>query len=67
MSELGALALRFALPVALFGAAAGVAGGVSRRPEWAAVAERAVWAVATFVLCAMLVGLVKPRLPLVHG
>ena len=46
MSELGALSLRFALPVALFGLAAAVTAGVAKRPDWTRVSERAVLAVA---------------------
>jgi cytochrome c biogenesis factor len=49
VSDLGALALRFALPVALLGIAAGVYAGVTRKSEWTLVAERAVWTVAAFV------------------
>ena len=54
MSELGELALRFALPVALLGMAAGIYAGVQRRPEWTRVAERAVLTVAAFVAFGML-------------
>jgi len=49
VSELGALALRFALPVALLGFAAGIYAGVARRSDWTRVAERSVLAVAAFV------------------
>ncbi|MBW1683439.1 MAG: heme lyase CcmF/NrfE family subunit [Deltaproteobacteria bacterium] len=54
MSELGALALRFALPVALLGLAAGVYAGSTRRPEWTRVSERALWTVFGLVTLAML-------------
>ena len=55
MSELGALSLRFAIPVALFGLAAGIAAGVAKRPEWTRVAERSVLTVGALVSFAMLV------------
>jgi cytochrome c-type biogenesis protein CcmF len=42
LSDLGFYALRLALVVAVAGIAAGVYGGVRRRPEWAEVARRAV-------------------------
>jgi cytochrome c-type biogenesis protein CcmF len=54
MSEFGALALRFALPVALLGLAAGFYAGSTRRPEWTRVAERALWTVFGLVTLAML-------------
>ena len=54
MAELGALALRFALPVALLGLGAGVYAGSARRPEWTRVAERALWTVFGLVTLAML-------------
>ncbi len=53
MSDLGALALRFALPVALLGIVAGAFAGVKRRDDWTQVAERAVWIVGLFVAIAM--------------
>ena len=52
MSDIGALALRFALPVALLGLAASIFAGVARRAEWTRVAERAVYALAGFVAVA---------------
>jgi cytochrome c-type biogenesis protein CcmF len=55
VSELGELALRFALPVALLGMAAGIYAGIQGRPEWTRVAERAVLTVAAFVGFGMLV------------
>jgi cytochrome c-type biogenesis protein CcmF len=42
VSDLGFYALRLALVVAVAGVAAGVLGGVLRRPEWGEVARRAV-------------------------
>ncbi len=42
MSDLGFYALRLALVVAVAGIAAGVLGGLRRRPEWGEVARRAV-------------------------
>ena len=54
MSELGALSLRFALPVALFGLAAAVTAGVAKRPDWTRVSERAVLAVACLTSFAIL-------------
>ena len=42
MSDLGFYALRLALVVAAAGIAAGVLGGLRRRPEWTEVARRAV-------------------------
>ncbi|MEE2679117.1 MAG: heme lyase CcmF/NrfE family subunit [Myxococcota bacterium] len=54
MSELGALSLRFAFPVALFGMAAGIAAGITKRPEWTRVAERSVLVVTGLVTFAML-------------
>ena len=53
MSDLGALALRFALPVALLGIVAGVFAGVKRRDDWTQGAERAIWIVGLFVAIAM--------------
>jgi len=53
MSDLGALALRFALPVALLGIVAGAFAGVKRRDDWTQVAERAIWIVGLFVAIAM--------------
>jgi cytochrome c-type biogenesis protein CcmF len=55
VSELGELALRFALPVALLGMAAGIYAGIQGRPEWTRVAERAVLTVDAFVGFGMLV------------
>jgi cytochrome c-type biogenesis protein CcmF len=49
VTDLGALALRFALPVALLGLASGIYAGVTRRAEWTRVAERSVLTVAVFV------------------
>jgi cytochrome c-type biogenesis protein CcmF len=43
VSDLGFYALRLALVVAVAGIAAGVFGGLARRPEWGDVARRAVW------------------------
>ena len=40
MTDIGALALRFALPVALLGLGASVYAGVARRLDWTRVAER---------------------------
>jgi cytochrome c-type biogenesis protein CcmF len=42
VSDLGFYALRLALVVAVVGIAAGVLGGLRRRPEWGEVARRAV-------------------------
>ncbi|MBW2269365.1 MAG: heme lyase CcmF/NrfE family subunit [Deltaproteobacteria bacterium] len=55
MSELGALALRFALPVALLGLVAGVVAAVRELPRWTRVAERSVHAVALLVTLAIAV------------
>jgi cytochrome c-type biogenesis protein CcmF len=46
MAELGALALRFALAVALFGLGAGIYAGATRRSDWTRVAERALLVVS---------------------
>ena len=54
MSELGALSLRFALPVAIFGLVAAVTAGVAKRSDWTRVSERAVLAVACLTSFAML-------------
>ncbi len=54
MSELGALSLRFALPVAVLGLAAAIYAGLQKRADWTRVAERTVWIVAGFVGVAML-------------
>jgi cytochrome c-type biogenesis protein CcmF len=55
VSDLGALALRFALPVAILGLGAAIYAGLSRRAEWTRVAERAVWTVAGFVVVSIAV------------
>jgi cytochrome c-type biogenesis protein CcmF len=44
VSELGSHALRFALAIAALALGAGVAAGLSRRPEWTRVAERGLLA-----------------------
>jgi len=54
MSELGALALRFGLLIALLGLFAALRAGLSRRPDWTRVAERAVFVVAGCVTLAIL-------------
>jgi len=54
MSELGSLALRFALPVALLGVGAGVYAGRAGRDDWTRVAERCFWLVFALVTFAML-------------
>ena len=58
MSEFGALALRFALPVALFGLVVGIVAGARQLPRWTRVAERGVLAVAALVTIAMAVLLI---------
>ena len=54
VNELGALALDFALPVAVLGMAAGIYAGAARRSDWTRVAERTVWVVTFFVGVALL-------------
>ncbi|MCH2171696.1 cytochrome c biogenesis protein CcsA [Myxococcota bacterium] len=49
MSELGALSLRFALVLAIFGIGTGIYAGISRNPQWTRVAERCLLVVAAFV------------------
>jgi cytochrome c-type biogenesis protein CcmF len=53
MSEIGALALRFALGLAPMGLAAGIYAGVARRADWTRVAERALVVVFAFVTLSM--------------
>jgi cytochrome c-type biogenesis protein CcmF len=54
VSDLGLYSLRFALAVAAFGVAAGVAAGVQKRADWTQVAERCLLAVFGFISIAML-------------
>jgi len=54
VAELGQYSLVFALVVAALGMAAGLFGGVTRRDDWAQVAERSVWAVFFFTSVSML-------------
>ncbi len=56
MSEIGAIALRFALVVAILGVGCGIYAGVSRRPHgpaWTRVSERAIGVVFALVCVAM--------------
>lgn len=53
MSEIGFYAQRLALLVVAVGVGAGLYAGLTRRPEWTRVAERALLAVAGFVTVAM--------------
>jgi cytochrome c-type biogenesis protein CcmF len=55
MADLGASALRFALAIALFGLAAAVYAGSSRRSDWTRVAERSVALVFACTTLAMAV------------
>lgn len=54
MSDIGGIALRFALVIAFGGLAAGVAAGIRRDARWTQVAERATIVVSLFVTLAML-------------
>jgi cytochrome c-type biogenesis protein CcmF len=53
VSELGDLALRISLPIALLGLGAGIFAGTQRRGDWSRVAERATWVVFALVSLAM--------------
>jgi cytochrome c-type biogenesis protein CcmF len=53
MSEIGAVALRLALLLALAGFGAGIYAGRSRREDWTRVAERSVGVVFALVTCAI--------------
>ncbi|MGI9591240.1 MAG: heme lyase CcmF/NrfE family subunit, partial [Myxococcota bacterium] len=53
MSEIGALALRLALPVAVFGLVAACVSGAQQLPRWTRVSERAVLAVGALVTLAI--------------
>ena len=53
MADIGALALRFALVIAVFGLGAGIFAGIRRDPGWTRVAERAAWVVFGAVTLAM--------------
>ncbi len=53
MSDIGLYSLRFALVVAAFGVAAGVAAGIQKRADWTQVAERCVLATFLFLSVAM--------------
>src|SRR5258705_2930941 len=53
MSEIGAVALRLALLLALAGLGAGIYAGRSRRDDWTRVAERSVGVVFALVTCAI--------------
>jgi cytochrome c-type biogenesis protein CcmF len=55
MSEIGLYALRFSLPLAVFGIGAGIYAGVKQREDWTRVAERAALVVAGFIAIAILV------------
>jgi cytochrome c-type biogenesis protein CcmF len=54
VSELGAISLRFGLGLGLFGLGAGIYAGLSRRRDWALVAERCVHLLLACVGVAML-------------
>ena len=54
MHEIGAIALRFGLVLALFGFGAGIYAAVGKRPEWTRVSERSVVFVFGLVSIAML-------------
>jgi cytochrome c biogenesis factor len=54
MSEIGGIALRFALILAAGGFAAGITAGLQRNASWTRVAERATIVVSLFVGLAML-------------
>jgi cytochrome c-type biogenesis protein CcmF len=58
VSELGAIALRFALPVALLGLVAGSVAGARQLPRWTRVAERAVLTVGLLTSFAIVVLLI---------
>jgi cytochrome c-type biogenesis protein CcmF len=49
VSDIGLYSLRFALAVAAFGVAAGVAAGVRKRADWTQVAERCLLATFAFI------------------
>ncbi len=69
LPELGLYALRTALVVAVVGIAAGFAGGIRRRADYAAVARRAVWlcaALTTFASGALVYALVVGDFSLVY-
>ncbi|MDH5308150.1 MAG: hypothetical protein OEW02_13290, partial [Myxococcales bacterium] len=53
MSDLGAYALRFALLIAIAGAAIAIYAGTSQRSDWLRVAERSLLVVFGFVTLAM--------------
>ena len=54
MSDIGLYSLRFALAIATFGIAAGVAAGLRKRADWTQVAERCLLAVFAFISISML-------------
>jgi cytochrome c-type biogenesis protein CcmF len=54
MSDIGFFALRFALVLTVLGIGTGIYAGVSRKPAWTRVTERALWVVFGFVSVAML-------------
>jgi cytochrome c-type biogenesis protein CcmF len=53
LSDIGLYSLRFALVIAVFGVAAGVAAGIAKRPDWTRVAERCVLATFIFISISM--------------
>ena len=53
MSDIGLYSLRFALAIAAFGVAVGVAAGVRKRADWTQVAERCLLATFAFIVISM--------------